>query len=413
MNRFGKLTIKRLSVREPGHILLMFLLFLMGMNFQGKFFYWVFGAFFVWMFTCPSRARLDLSLIMLLILSSSLIIFDPSAAGSISGLLRPIGYVLCYVLGRGLFDSYKGEWSQAAVRAYILKIFWVLTFGLMAHVLLNFFLNLGSLNRNIIDVWTKSSLSATGQAALSCLPVAVTSAFLFVQEERRKKLLAAAILIFIFINNLMLAGRTLLLYILLCLTMGLGYFLFFADVPQNKKIRFLWVCTVLLILFFAAYQLDLFQIRTLLIESNLYIRYDRFFEGALLKDTRMDHKRLFLENMDLSLWGGNHIYKTYGNYAHDLYLDTYDYVGIFAFAGVCMYSIFSVMRMMRCVFNRKIDWQLRQIILSFYLVFHLEFWIEPILKGIPWFFALFCLIDGMIGSYLSIRHRLEESEHAD
>ena len=408
MNRSGRSTIKHFSLHEAGQMVLMFMLFLMGMNFDGKFFYWVFGAFFVWMFSCRSRVRIDLSFVMLLVLAASLIIFDPSStAGGLSGLLRPVGYVLCYVLGRGLFDGYDGEWDQISIRAYMLKIFWVLSLGLMVHILLNFILNFGSVYRNIIDVWTGSQLAATGQAALGCLPVAVTSAFLFVEGERKWKLFAAVILIFIFINNLMLAGRTLFIFITLCLSMGLIYFLFFSETTQRKKIKVVAICLALILLAFVAYRLNLFHMQTLFLESNWYFRYDEMFEGALMQDTRMDNKILFWNNLDMSLWGGNHIYDTYGSYAHDLYLDTYDYVGIFGFISVCLYSLCSLTRLLRCVFNRRIDWQLRQIVFSFYLVFHIEFWIEPILKGLPWFFALFCMLDGMINSYLEIRYRIE------
>lgn len=407
MARSGRSTIKRFAVQDAGKLLLMFMLFLMGMNFDGKFFYWVFGAFFVWAFSCRSRVRLDLSLVMLLVLAASLIVFDPSAtAGGLGALLRPIGYVLCYVLGRGLFDGYDGAWEQQAVRAYILKIFWVLIFGLLTHVLFNFFLNMGSLSRNIDDVWTGKSLNATGQAALSCLPVAVTSAFLFVEGNRKQKWGAAAILVFLFINNLVLAGRTLLIYIVLCLVMGLGYFLFFSGTEQRKKWKVITIALALVLLLAAAFYFDLFQVRTLLLESNLYIRYNRLFAESFLKDSRNAHKSLYWENFGFHWWGGDHIYKDYGVYAHDLYLDTYDYVGIFAFVGVCLYSLFSFGRMLRCIFDRRLDWQLRQVILNFYLVFHIEFWIEPILKGLPWFFALFCLLDGMIHSYLEIRHKV-------
>lgn len=407
MNRFGRNTIKRFSLQDVGQSVLMLMFFLMGMNFDGKFFYWVFASFFVWMVTCRSRVRLDLSLIMLLILAANLIIFDPAATASgLSGLLRPIGYVLCYVLGRGLFDSYLGEWSQSAVRAYILKIFWVLTLGLMAHILLNFFLNLGSLSRNIVDVWTQGRLTATGHAGLSCLPVAFASSYFFIESEWKKKIIAGLMIVFIFINNLMLAGRTLIVYIVLCLLIGLVYFLFFSHAGYKNKRNLLIIFFGIVFLLVLIYQLDLFQIQTMILESNLYYRLTGEYSQSFLDNARVELKFFYLQNMGEHLWGGSHIRNTYGIYAHDLYLDTYDYVGVFAFISISIYSSFTIARLLRCTFGRQRDWQLCLIVLNVYLIAHLEFFIEPIMLGLHWFFALFCLIDGMINSYIEIRHKL-------
>ena len=135
-------------------------------------------------------------------------------------------------------------------------------------------------------------------------------------------------------------------------------------------------------------------------ESNFF---DRFFGGSeqdFSSDSRLDLKWIYLQNLEKSIFGGASIRNEFEAYAHDIFLDTYDEAGIFALGSVIVYIVFSLKRLYKCVINRAISFQFRQIMLCVYLGFYIEFLLEPILIGMQWMFCFFCLIDGMLASYL-------------
>ena len=58
--------------------------------------------------------------------------------------------------------------------------------------------------------------------------------------------------------------------------------------------------------------------------------------------------------------------------------------------------------MVRFVLDKTLEFELRQLVFCTYLASNLEFWVEPILKGMPWFLAMYCMIDGAVARCLSI-----------
>ena len=87
-------------------------------------------------------------------------------------------------------------------------------------------------------------------------------------------------------------------------------------------------------------------------------------------------------------------------YAHDIYLDTYDQASVFAFLGIVIYMINALIHFLKFIKNKKLPFTLRQTVFCIYIAIFLEFMIEPILVGMPWMFASFCLIDGYVSRIL-------------
>ena len=88
------------------------------------------------------------------------------------------------------------------------------------------------------------------------------------------------------------------------------------------------------------------------------------------------------------------------NFAHDLFLDTYDESGFFAATTLAVYVLMTVIRLFKCVTNKSLPFEFRQVVLCVYLILYIEFLVEPILQGMPWLFASFCLIDGYVCNIL-------------
>lgn len=383
------------------YVVLLFL-FLGAMNFITRYYYWFFIAFFLFCLLVK-KIRLDGSLIWLLGLSLSILLFSKGATDSITNMLKPFVYPLCYLMGSGLLKHYKTNSEKETNENLIVKVLIILALGLLVHLLLNLFTNIGSVDRNTVDFWTKDTLSATGQTALSCLPIAMICACLFLKTKKWHKILAIIGLLLIMYYGLVLASRTIFVFIILEILFIVAYRFFTSKQKNNyiiKVIVFLGVaiCGVALV-----YNLNLFNIKTIVMESNFYERFFGKWAGDIRSDKRFEYKILYLRNMWGNFLGGGNIYDSFKVYAHDLFLDTYDYAGIFALMSVVGYIIISFKRFWKCLKDKNTAFSFRLIVSCVYVIFYLEFMIEPILLGMQWLFALFCVFDGMICSYLEDR----------
>ena len=149
-----------------------------------------------------------------------------------------------------------------------------------------------------------------------------------------------------------------------------------------------------------AYNLDLFGIKTAIENSNFYNRFNNEYSQDVTEDSRFESKLFFLKSMLGNLWGGGTIRASYGLYAHDLYFDTFDDFGIFAFLFIILYIISSIIRMIKCLKSKNIPFHTKQLIFCVYVIANIQFWLEPIMAGMPWLLAFYCIIDGTVATLL-------------
>jgi hypothetical protein len=268
--------------------------------------------------------------------------------------------------------------------------------GPLIHYLLNWIKNGNASERNTIDVWTNSVMSATGQASLACLPLALAIACLLCKSPKLLKIIYVIVVILVLGYNLVLSGRTLILLTLIVVAIGLFYLL---KESKGKKIRILLIAVAVALLIIIAYKVNMFGIKDLIESSSLY---DRFFGSnsiGLDEDGRNERRGFYLKHIFLYPFGGTNIRDQIG-FAHDIFLDTYDEVGIFAATVLSVYVLTTVIRLVKCVSNKSLPFEFRQIVLCVYLILYIEFLIEPILQGMPWLFSSFCLIDGYVCTIL-------------
>lgn len=339
-----------------------------------------------------------LPFMLLLVFGISWIAFVPETMVSTFNIIKPFTYLFCYVIGMSLLnDDVHYANNSISFRLFYLTV-GVLAFGALAHYLLNWVTNTDSVSRNTIDFWTKDEMAATGQAALACLSLGSAGAVLFSKSAKQAKIAALAVIVLIMGYNLQLAGRTLVLMLLIVIAVA-----FFHQFILEKtgKIRRLFGFVFLILLLVAFYQGNLFGIRAYVEDSPIY---DRFFSNESTQefdeDNRMENKKLYIEEMDQYLFGGSHLHERYG-YAHDILLDTYDEGGLFAFLAILMYLLVALSHLVRCVKDHTLPFMFRQIVLCVYVAVYLEFMVEPILQGMPWLFASFCLIDGYVNRLLN------------
>lgn len=166
------------------YIAVLFFIFLGALNFIGRYYYCVFIAFFVFLVTPQRKIRIDFSLIILLALGISILIFSPSAQNSFTSMLKPFTYVICYIIGYSILDE---NFNMEDSNKTLTSVIYVIAAGTFFHFFVNMITNIGSQDRNTIDFWTNEAMSATGQASLVCITLGVIISFLFSNVGVKKK----------------------------------------------------------------------------------------------------------------------------------------------------------------------------------------------------------------------------------
>ena len=383
--------------------MVLFSMFLAALNIFNRFYIMAFIALLIFLFTSNRKLRVNSAVVILGVFALAIIIFNPQANDRILDMIKPFTYVVCYIMGLGLIQH--RNYMPADLRQdekKVSSVIYVMAGGTLLHFLLNWITNMNATNRNTVDIWTEDVLAATGQAVLACLGMAVAIAFLFTRVGKGKKFIAITTLVLVVAYNLILAGRTLFILILV---VSMVAFLYICVAEQRKIPRVVIITISLVIVCFILYQVNVFGIKTTIETSNFYMRFygDTSTQGWD-EDIRLDHKLNYLKYVLKYLWGGSNIKNIYGHYAHDLYLDTYDESGVFAFGAIAIYIISSIGRMVKCIRRKAISIETRVLILCTYLVCNIEFWLEPVMQGIPWFLMAYCFIDGAV-TYLLVRER--------
>ena len=379
----------------------LLMMFLGAIDFINRFFVFVFVAAILFFITPSRKIVFDASFFVLLAFSVSLMVFDSDYQSGILNILKAFVFPLCYIVGRCLYLNLdSGNNDLIAHEKRMSKVVYIVAIGSFGHFILNMLVNLGRTDRDVIEFWSRKDLSATGQAAFACIMIAVSAAALFSKSGILKKVFAIISLAIIVAYNFILAGRT--IFVLIAIALVFAYF-FRAYYHKIRIWKTVLIFVVIVALLFLLYSIDFLNIKTLFEQSNFY---ERFFSGdytqEIDEDSRLEYKLYYIEHFFDHMLGGNKIQNDIvGHHAHDLYLDTYDDAGIFALLAIVAYIIMSLYRAIKCARNRKISFQTKQMILCVVLILNIQFWLEPIIQGMPWLLASYCFIDGALGNLLT------------
>lgn len=366
------------------------LLFMMSMNTWNRMYYFPFIAAIVCAVMQPRSLKLPRALIPTLAFSLSLFLFSPEASKSALGLIKQFTYPLCTLIGYNLISSKKTDFAEKqAVRLTVL-----LACGSCIHYFLNMLNNWGgTIHRNTIDIWTNTVVSATGQAILACLMIAVASAYLFIDCSRGMKLGMIAVLCGIVYYNFTLAGRT--IFALLGIALCVAFIAKFLTMHNSMKRFILLVFTAVMVVFFVGLiYVDFMGVQDAITESNFYRRF--FADNAvevLNEDSRWSRKLMYLERFEESFWGGGHLWEEIG-FAHDILLDTYDEAGIFALVSILFVLIDMIKKCFVICKSKKILASTKILLSCVIIVVMSQFMVEPILIGAAWLLADYCVLYG-------------------
>jgi len=385
----------KIRVSTIKYALLYSLLFLAAMNFQAKFFYFVFATFLV-VLVSKTRLRIDRASFLYFFVCCMMALYN-NKEGLIS-MLRCLAHFCFFLVGLNFVTEDGVPEEKTALLEKVEKrglwLLAVISTGSFTHYGLNFFYNFGrSLGRNTNDIWTGQRMAATGQNALACLMLGFSVAMLILPGKKWHRLAAICAIALMLGYNMVLSTRTMIVMLLILVVVGFGFLQ--KGLRRGQRTKAFVAVVLFALLAVIAYLLDIGGIQEYIKDSSLYGRFRGYGIFSWDETSRLYAKVQFLKNMYKYPFGGMHSRARYG-YAHDLLLDGYDEYGIVVFLLLIAILIHGGVQLYRTLKRTGYSFRFKLSLLLVYAAILLEFTIEPILPGMQWLFACYCLINGCI-----------------
>ncbi len=385
--------------------IIVFLLFLANMNFFQKSFYWIFLSFAFLLLSSNGKVKIDVGAVLLTIFSVAYILFSSSIRGDAVLMMKNFAYPLCYLIGLNFITQEdEAKYSTNKKESIITAATIIVGLGSFVNYALNMVINIGSSSRNTIDIWSGSIMSATGQALMAVTALCIFCALLFSAKTWLLRLTSVAGLLLIFSYNFVLHGRTLIIMFAIILLVA---FLFVYNKNKRRLNRKSAIIIIAIFLLVSLYIGDAFGIRSIFESTDLFKRFEA---EEIAGDSRFHSKLLYLKYLMQYPFGGSHIRSLVGQYAHDIYLDTYDEAGIIAAVFLIAFLIYTTIHTYKAVKNTLLSVTLGAVLTCVFLGGHLAFWIEPVLQGNAWIFAIFCFYQGLMNrEYYLLVKKMEKN----
>ena len=340
------------------------------------------------------RFVLSQKVIAVFLFSFVLMVFRRQSHGTLGTLISTFIFLVCFIIGYCLTERQKEIGRQSYV---FLTMAVILSAGNLLHLVINVVTNLDSTDRNLIDIWTGSIRSATSQSGLALGAVTVSVAILFADVKKRHKVLAIAMLTVALWCNLYLAGRTLLVILLLCFAAALVYRM---HISPGGRFRIAAWAVVIIAAVVLVFTLDLFGIQEVVLNSNFYNRFFGDYSEEISETGRWDRKWQYLQYVLDYPFGGRKIHTLVGGYAHDLYLDTYDEAGVLALVTILIVEVQSIRTVLKLLKQEHISTTAKMLALCILTGYHLMFFVEPIIAGMEWLLGNYLILYGSMACIL-------------
>lgn len=269
--------------------------------------------------------------------------------------------------------------------------------GFGIHAFMNYVVNQGSSRNSLIDFYSGSLRSATCSGAINTLIFSLSVYFFLIEKNKKDKMIGSICWIVSLLYAFRLGTRTqFVILVISILTILIIRYLEKGRILNLLKA--LIGCLFLIIMIYLIYKNNIFNIATFINNSNLVMRYNNQF-GTSYSD--MTRRQRFIEgiiNIFLYPWG-----KQDQLFYHNLWLDVSRIAGIIPFFLMVVYTIIIGKRVIKIFFNGKNNTECRYIILSVFVGFILNFFVEPAIEGmfdiVLWFFMFNGIVEYVYSTY--------------
>lgn len=305
-----------------------------------------------------------------------------------------IACVLSYYIGMMLVEISKNKEKSVITYSYSIAI------GFFIHAMANYIINIGTQDRNTIDIWTGVQRSATLQATMLTILVGSSFYSLFALKNKLHKLIITIFIILSLSYNLILGTRTLIIVfavssILSCITFIILNRRNRALVLKNVK-----TLLIVIIVIFLVFISDFMGIREKIEDTKLLRRINKTYSTEEADENRVQTLFLAFDSILEHPMGGNNERIGELKYAHNMWLDVGKQAGIIPFLLLILFTIISLWNVIKIFKNNRFSTEFKVFLVGIYSAVLLNMTVEPILQGEPLFFIMFCMIIGMVDNIL-------------
>lgn len=296
---------------------------------------------------------------------------------------------------------YVGSNINEITEENVKSIIYIIAFGMMVHVLLNFGLDLYDKGFHIFystshhDIWTLSDMSESSTSTNYVFFFSLIYYLLFHEKNNKIKYIAIALFVISSFYCIALGQRTILFLLVISFVFAL---ILDNAVLKIHKINKKTTLTIISIIGFGVIALVILYV---LNSRNYYNNIlDMRLFGKLLnkgiKTERLDILIQTINNAPQHLWGNFEISQVIGIMPHDLWSDVYDIAGIITFILLVMHSVSFVLISIKMIKNKKISKEFKLFIYPLLLCISLQLLLEPIMSGLSVFFMIIIIIESII-----------------
>lgn len=324
---------------------------------------------------------------------------------SLSFLITPC---IAYYMGSVICNERKNE---NEISRYIVSI----AIGLVIHAILNFIYSLieNNVDRNTLEIWSRQIHSATLQGLLL---VMIESLFYYIiayVKSIRIKIILLILFVVGLIYNIRLGTRSTLVVcaIVFVSAMILSFFLEKDKKKFFKRLGIILLCiTCIVVLIVICYMFNLCDIRDKIDNSHLVKRLINKKETGYSNNIRiLALKFAFTQLFDYP-FGGYQMKLIAIKYVHNMWLDVNYAAGIIPFVLIVLYTILMLKSLIMTIGNKNFSNSYKILVFSIYLGVFMSFAFEPIIEGAPYYFIMFCLINGLVDKRLVLEKRKEKTK---
>ena len=303
-------------------------------------------------------------------------------------LVKILNYFLPYMIGYNVYIA--SEDKEKTIKNSLFAIY----IGYSAYVSATYFYNLyRGFNKSVIsNFWGGGYVAGTLVSLLCTYVSAYSISALFHSKNLAMKIFAIYNLLIVLLLNAQSGTRS---SFLILVAIFILIFLFSINEKDFSKIvKRIFGILFAVISISIIYSRNLFGIKNMVLESNIFERFNRVgFETG-----RIDLSRKYFEIMFKYPFGGGNGYKEIGNYAHNLWQDCYDDYGFIVAFFLVMISLSFFKRFLKLIFITD-KTSLEFLLVCIYGAVLIQFCLEPILNGYPMLFWNMIYIHGLITNY--------------
>lgn len=301
-----------------------------------------------------------------------------------------IACVLSYYIGMMLIEISKNKEKSVITYTYSIAI------GFFIHAMANYIINIGTQDRNTIDIWTGVGRSATLQATMLTMIMGSSFYSLVALKNKLHKLIITIFIILSLSYNLILGTRTLIIvsvvsFIVSCITF----------IILNRRNIFLVLkngktLLIVIIVIFLVFISNFMGIREKIENTKLLRRINKPYSTEEADENRVQTLFLAFNSILEHPMGGNNERIGELKYAHNMWLDVGKQAGIIPFVLLSVFTIISLWNVIKIFKNEKFSNEFKVFLAGIYSAVLLNMAVEPIMQGEPLFFIMFCMIIGMV-----------------